>query len=307
LVKREAEYRLHGLNEVVRMEALFKVTVLATIFSGYSVAATTHPVLTLGDAHRVMAAALSYARAHGAPGAAVAIVDEGGSVVLLERLDSTFPSAPNISIGKARTAAGFLKPTRDLEKIVNGGRVTMTALPGVTTFTPLQGGVPLSGGTTFVGAIGVSGSATAQQDDEIAQAGADAFDSAAKVTNDSAQYSSANDVKRAFDRGDSLLSTSEYAVVASRRDFPGQAEVHLLDTDIFYVLAGSATLVTGGTVVDPKNIAPQEIRGTRIEGGSERHLSKGEVVVITRGVPHWFRSVQSPLEYFTVKSTAQGE
>jgi glc operon protein GlcG len=289
------------------MGTLFRLALLAAVLLTQSAAAATHPVLTLGDARKVMSAALTYAHAHGAPGAAVAIVDEGGSVVLLERLNDTFPAAPNISIGKARTAAGFLKPTRELEKIVNGGRVTMTALPGVTTFTPLQGGVPLSVGAAFIGAIGVSGSATAQQDDEIAQAGADALGATSTASNESARYSSANDVKKAFDRGDSLLSTSEYTVVASRRDAPGQVEVHSLDTDIFYVLEGSATLVTGGTVVDPKNTAAGETRGSRIEGGSERHLSKGDVVVIGRGVPHWFRSVQGPLEYFTVKSTAQSE
>jgi len=157
------------------MNTLLKITVPLALLAVHAAVAATQPVLTLSDAQRVMAGALTYARSHNAPGAAVAIVDEGGSIVLLQRLDNTFPSAPNISIGKARTAAGFHKATRDLEKIVNGGRVTMTALPGVTTFTPLQGGVPIVHEGHVVGAIGVSGAKSAVQDEEVAKAGADAL------------------------------------------------------------------------------------------------------------------------------------
>jgi glc operon protein GlcG len=157
------------------MNALRKIAAPLALLAANSVLAGTQPALNLSDAQRALTGALNYARTHNAPGGAIAIVDEGGSIVLLERLDNTFPSAPNVSIGKARTAAGFRKATRDLEKIVNGGRVTMTALPNLTTFTPLQGGVPLMMGGAYVGAIGVSGSASAQQDDEIAQAGADAL------------------------------------------------------------------------------------------------------------------------------------
>ncbi len=268
--------------------------------------AASQPVLTLNDAQKVMAGALSYARTHNAPGAAVAIVDEGGSIVLLKRLDNTFPSAPNISIGKARTAAGFHKPTRDLEKIVNGGRVTMTALPSVTTFTPLQGGVPLMVEGKYVGAVGVSGGASAQQDDDIAQAAADAFTATPTAETNPTQFISAEEVKRALHKNGTLLSTPEYKVNASRRDAPGQAEVHVKDTDIFYVLSGSASLVTGGQVMDAVATEPDEIRGTRIEGGTAQEIHAGDVVSIARGVPHWFRNVNAPLEYYVVKTTAQG-
>lgn len=288
------------------MNPLQKIAAPLALFIAHTAAAATQPVLTLSDAQRVMTGALNYARSHSAPGAAVAIVDEGGSIVLLERLDNTFPSAPNISIGKARTAAGFRKATRDLEKLVNGGRVTMTALPGVTTFTPLQGGVPLLAGSTYVGAVGVSGGASAQQDDEIAQAGADAFSAAATADAKGTNFIPAEEVKRALSRNGSLLSTPEYKVNASRRDAAGQAEIHLQDTDIFYVLAGSASLVTGGEVIDAKTTEPNEIRGTRIEGGATQEIRPGDVISIARGVPHWFRAVNSPLEYYVVKTTAQG-
>ncbi len=90
----------------------------------------------------------------------------------LERLDGTFAAGANISIGKARTAALFKKPTKFFEDVVNKGRTAMTALPD---FTPLQGGVPIMIGDQFVGAIGVSGTASAQQDEELAIAGANAL------------------------------------------------------------------------------------------------------------------------------------
>jgi glc operon protein GlcG len=288
------------------MHTSLKIAAALTLVASHGANATTQPVLNLSDAQRVMTGALNYARSHNAPGAAVAIVDAGGSIVLLERLDDTFPSAPNISIGKARTAAGFHKATRDLEKIVNGGRITMTALPGVTTFTPLQGGVPLLVGSTYVGAVGVSGGASAQQDDEIAQAGADAFSAAPTAGSNATRFIPAEDVKRALSRNGALLSTPEYKVNASRRDVAGQAEIHLQDTDIFYVLSGSASLVTGGQVVDAKTTEPNEIRGTRIDGGVTQQIHTGDVVSIARGVPHWFRDVNSPLEYYVVKTTAQG-
>ncbi len=288
------------------MNTLLKIVTPLTLLIAHAAAAATQPVLTLTDAQRAMTGALNYARIHNAPGAAVAIVDAGGSIVLLQRLDKTFPSAPNISIGKARTAAGFHKATRDLEKLVNGGRVTMTALPGVTTFTPLQGGVPLTVGDIYIGAVGVSGGASAQQDDEIAQAGADAFSAAPTADAKDTSFVPAEEVKRALGRNGSLLSTPEYKVNASRRDSAGQAEIHLQDTDIFYVLSGSASLVTGGEIVDAKTIEPDEIRGTSIKGGVAQEIHPGDVISIARGVPHWFRAVNSPLEYYVVKTTARG-
>ena len=77
-----------------------------------------------------------------------------------------------VSLGKARTAATFRKPTRELEETVNSGRVSMTALPD---FTPLQGGIPILHEGQLVGAIGVSGARSAAQDEEVARAGAAAL------------------------------------------------------------------------------------------------------------------------------------
>ena len=136
---------------------------------------TSQPTLTLEGAKRAVAAALAYARAHGAPGAAVAVVDAGGHTICLERLDGTFPASADVSIGKARTAANFGRPTRGIEDSINKNRPALAAVAAVTAFTPLKGGVPIVLGAQVVGAVGVSGAATAEQDEEIAIAGASAL------------------------------------------------------------------------------------------------------------------------------------
>jgi mannose-6-phosphate isomerase-like protein (cupin superfamily) len=91
-------------------------------------------------------------------------------------------------------------------------------------------------------------------------------------------------------------------VITGRRDKPGQSELHEKDTDVFYVLQGSATFVTGGKMVDPKTTATGEVRGSAIEGGEVRTLSKDDVIVIPAGVPHWFKDVKGTFLYFVVKS-----
>jgi Cupin domain. len=104
-----------------------------------------------------------------------------------------------------------------------------------------------------------------------------------------------------------LLETSGYKVHASRRVEPGQAEIHTLDTDVIYVVEGSATLVTGGRAIDTKEIAPNEIRGTKIEGGQEHHIGKGDAIIIPNGLPHQFTAVSGELHYFVCKPTASSD
>ncbi|HAV63573.1 MAG TPA: hypothetical protein DCY13_14550 [Verrucomicrobiales bacterium] len=132
---------------------------------------SSRSTLTLDGAKKVLAAAEAFARANGA-GPSIAIVDEGGHLIAFTRPEGGFVAGANVSIGKARTAAIFKKPTKDFEEIVNKGRFTMTALPD---FTPLQGGVPITVAGQVVGAIGVSGAKSAQQDEEVAMAGARAI------------------------------------------------------------------------------------------------------------------------------------
>jgi glc operon protein GlcG len=256
------------------------------------------PTLTLDGAKAVASSALDHARSKSAPGAAIAVVDASGTLVYLERLDGTFLNASEISVGKARTAVLFGKPTRVFEDLVNKGRYAMLGVPAVAPFTPLQGGVPIMIGGKVVGAIGVSGAASAAQDDEIASAGAAAFESAhqAKVS-----FVPRDQVDAGFRKDANLISATGFRVNASRRDGPGEAEVHLSDTDIFYVLQGQATVVTGGQVVQPHNLSATEVRGTEVSGGEERRIGKGDVISIPRGVPHWFKQVDAPFTYYVVK------
>jgi len=265
------------------------------------------PTLSLDGARRVIAAARAEATAKNAPGAVIAVVDDGGNLMALERLDGTFAAGANISIGKARTAALFKKPTRVFEELINKSRTAMTTL---TDFTPLQGGVPIALDGKIVGGVGVSGAASAQQDEELALAGAASLGRPVATTGSgapsshAATYLAAADVAAAFMKGVPLLETAGYKVHASRRDKEGQAEIHTRDTDILYVLEGTATLVTGGEAVNTKTVAPEELRGDTIAGGESRALVKGDVVVIPNGVPHLFKDVTAPFLYFVVKATA---
>src|SRR4026208_319981 len=130
--------------------------------------------LTIEGAKRVIAAAVAYAKKNDAPGGVIAVVDEGGNLMALERLDGTFAAGANISIGKARTAVLFKRPTKVFEDIIKNGRTAMVALPDAY-FTPLQGGVPITIEGQIVGGVGVSGAASAAQDEELAIAGASAL------------------------------------------------------------------------------------------------------------------------------------
>lgn len=133
--------------------------------------------LTLEGAKAVGDAAAKYAKDNGAA-PSVAVVDEGGHLLYFARPETSFAAGANVSIGKARTSAIFKKPTKDFEDTINKGRFTMTALPD---FTPLQGGVPIVHEGHIVGAVGVSGAKSAQQDEEVAKAGAAVLETKARA------------------------------------------------------------------------------------------------------------------------------
>jgi uncharacterized protein GlcG (DUF336 family) len=150
----------------------FGIVTVLTLSSGGAAQTIEQKGLTLDGAKKVIAAAVAEAKSKNAPGGAIAVVDEGGNLVAVERLDNTFAAGANISIGKARTAVLFKRPTKFFEDVINKGRTAMTTL---TDFTPLQGGIPLVVDGQVIGAVGVSGAASAQQDEELAIAGANAL------------------------------------------------------------------------------------------------------------------------------------
>jgi uncharacterized protein GlcG (DUF336 family) len=140
------------MSSVYRFIALGSALVIG-LAPGVSGAQTPRNEIDLPLAKRVAAAAAEEARRLGA-GGALAIVDSGGHLVYLERLDRTFPAAAAVATEKARTAATFRRPTRDFEDAIRSGR---HALLGVQAMTPLQGGVPIVVNGEVIGAIGVSG------------------------------------------------------------------------------------------------------------------------------------------------------
>lgn len=258
---------------------------------------TEKKVLTLDGAKKVIDAVKMEAKKLNAPGAAIAVVDDGGNLLALERLDNTFAAGSQVSIGKARSAALFKRETKAFEEIIKNGRTAMVSLPD-SLFTPLQGGVPILVDGQIVGAVGVSGAASAQQDTELATVGANALSAKAAVT-----FIEKEKVAAAFEKGAALFDASnKYMVHASHRDKAGMVELHEQDADIIYVLDGSAVLVTGGEIVGGKTIAPGEIRGTDVKGGETRTIGKGDVIIVPAGTPHWFKEVPGPLNYYVVKA-----
>jgi glc operon protein GlcG len=124
-------------------------------------------VITLEVAKQAAQAAEAEAVRRGST-VVIVVVDDGGHMLVLNRLDDTQVASVEVGIGKARTAALFRRPSKEFEDQVKNGRVAALALPGAT---PLQGGVPIQLNGRVLGAIGVSGN-TPQEDEDIAKAGA---------------------------------------------------------------------------------------------------------------------------------------
>lgn len=294
----------------IQRRAIRPIALAAAVLciAGIAVAQTEDKkTLTLQGAERVIAAAKAEAQKLQAPGGVIAVVDDGGALMALERIDGTFSAGANISIGKAKTAVMFKKPTRFFEELINSsgkGRTVMTALEN---FTPLIGGIPITVDGQIVGGVGVSGAASADQDEQLAIAGSKAFaTSAMSMSGDTpaVSYWEKSKVDEAFSKGSVLFDGSDgrnYMVHASRREKPGQAEIHTKDADVIYVLQGTATFVTGGEAVDGKTIAPDEIRGSNIRSGETRKIAEGDVVIVPRGVAHQFLEVTNPFLYYVVK------
>ena len=125
--------------------------------------------LSLEQAKTLIALATEKARELGVCGA-IAVVDNGGHLICLERLDGTMTAASSIAIGKASTAMAFKRPGIVLEQTVTADRPAMQTLTCVTPapFVPLKGSYPIQIDNTMVGAIGVAGALTGQNDETIA-------------------------------------------------------------------------------------------------------------------------------------------
>ena len=287
----------------MKIEAILLIGLIALVGpSTTSAQLAEKKILTLAAAEKVALAAELEAKRRNAT-VVIVVVDDGGYPLIVKRLDDTQVASVDVGIGKARTAAIFRRPSRYFDEQIKNGRVASLVLPGAT---PLQGGLPLIHEGRTIGAIGVSGN-TPQEDEDIAKAGVAAFTPQTGTANAAApkvNYFPAAQVSKAFEKGMPLLEIANYKVHASHRDDHGIVEVHTRDTDIIYMLDGSATLVTGGAIIGGKPIEPEEIRGTDVRGGESHTVSKGDVIVVPHNTPHWFKEVTGPLNYYVVKVRA---
>ena len=114
-------------------------------------------------------------------------------------------------------------------------------------------------------------------------------------------YVSHDKVEAALNKGGPLVTAPDLLVQGSHRDKAGQVEVHEKETDVIHVIEGEATFVTGGTMVGGKSTKPGQMLGTDIKGGQTHHLTKGDVIVVPAGTPHWFKEVPKSVSYYVVK------
>lgn len=151
------------------MKKIILIVCSLVVLCSYSQAQLAQkPVLTLKAAERIMDSAMAYAKKINAPGGAIAIVDDGGHILLMARSENTFANAAEVSIAKATSAALFKKETKAFEDNINTKRPALITVG----FNMLEGGVPIIYNGFVIGAIGVSGTASAAQDVEVANIGA---------------------------------------------------------------------------------------------------------------------------------------
>ncbi|MCH9639123.1 MAG: heme-binding protein [Betaproteobacteria bacterium] len=131
---------------------------------------STKIILNLDDAKKIAANAEAEAK-HNNWSVVVAILDDGGHILLLQRMDNVQYGSVNVAIEKARAAIAFRRPTKVLESNITEGRLHYLGLPGAL---PVEGGLPIVVDGQFVGAVGVSG-VRSNQDAQIAQAGINAL------------------------------------------------------------------------------------------------------------------------------------
>ncbi len=151
---------------VKRMLSLVAMAVFAALSMNAYAQLADKKVLTLDAAKKIAVAAEAEARKNNW-NVVIAVVDDGGHLVYLQRIDGTQTGSIDVAIGKARTSAAFKRPTKVFDELAK-------TRPSITSISPtavlLEGGVPVVVGGQVVGAVGVSG-VTSQQDAQIAEAG----------------------------------------------------------------------------------------------------------------------------------------
>ena len=261
---------------------------------------TEVPALTYEGARLAAEAAGAEAARRGvAP--VISAVDAGGALMYLVRPDHAQVASVEVTTDKARTAAIYRRPSKDFEDQASHGRPSALHLARAV---PLQGGIPIEHDGQVIGAIGVSGATSADEDNELAQIGAQAIGAALATNGRGAAFFPAEAVVERFRSGGLLLDEPAYKIDAGRREAPGEAEYHEHTVDVMHVVDGSATVVLGGRLQQPREVAPGELRAPSVDGGERRKLRQGDVLAIPNRVAHQFVDVSDPFLYFVVKVAA---
>jgi glc operon protein GlcG len=226
-----------------------------------------------------------------------AVVDEGGELIYLWRPEKAQVASVGVATDKARTAAIYRRPSKDFEDQASGGRPSALHLARAV---PLQGGIPIVHDGRVIGAVGVSGASSADEDQELAVLGSQALAAPNGSTNGAVFFDQRN-VQDKFATGGLLLDAGVYKLDAGRRDAPGDVEYHTHTVDVMHVVEGTATLITGGEMVGTRTVADGELRADSVTGGRAQELSAGDVLAVPAGVPHQFTRVSDPFLYFVVK------
>src|SRR2546423_1500156 len=214
----------------------------------------TRKIIDDAGADAVLAAAEAFALEQGSR-VVIAIVDPSGELIQLRRTPGAQVASSRVAVDKARTAAIYRRPSKDFEDQASNGRPSALHLARAV---PLQGGMPIVHDGEVVGGIGVSGASSADEDQELSVVGASALEAPARGTN-GAWVFPRDLVEQTFQTGGLLLDAPNYKIDAGRRDRPGEVEYHERVTDVMHVFQGSATVVTGGTMVDPREVGPGEL------------------------------------------------
>jgi glc operon protein GlcG len=258
--------------------------------------ATTVPALSAADA-RTAAEAVASECARRGVSPVCAVVDAGGELIRIWRPDAAQVASVGVATDKARTAAIYRRPSKDFEQQASGGRASALHLARAV---PLQGGIPIVRDGQVIGAVGVSGASSADEDQELAILGAEAIAPHDNSANGAALFDEPS-VTRKFATGGLLLDAGAYKLDAGRREEPGEVEYHTHTVDVMHVVQGTATVVTGGEMVGVRSAGDGELRADSVTGGDAHELGEGDVLAIPAGVAHQFTQVSDPFLYFVVK------
>ena len=249
--------------------------------------------MKVADARKIIEAAKKQAETMD-KAVSIIVVNAAGVPILLEKNGEPPAFTSVVAEGKA---AGSAFTGRDsamlaqMQERVPAMIAAMIARQG-GRFLALQGAVPLMQDGEVVGAVGVSGASSADEDRELALAGVAAAESAAAASANggsgnggsasaaSASYFPRDVVAAKFASGGLLLEKPRYKIDAGRRTGPGDVEVHAHEVDVMHVLQGTATVIAGEDT---------------------HELGEGDVLEIPAGVPHQFTDASDPFLYFVVK------